>query len=361
MNLKPLYNYGISQEDALTELAALDIQPGDRLLCIASGGEVPLNLLALRDTRIVAADVSANQLALARLKLAACRALEPVDAAAFLGFMEVSTERRRRLFAQVAPLLAEDDRHLWGGNMAAIEEGPIRAGRFEKYFAKFRFAGLAVLKRGHLRDLFELETLEERRDFFDRFLSTPLLKALFSVAFHPLVYRKRGISAQGLIHGGSDHVADFFYGRFKDFCTVTPPRRNYYLQFSFFGRVLFPEALPEYLTDEGARRIRERPDRIAWRLGSFEEVLRAAAIGDFNKFHLSNIGDWMTRIEYAGLLALICDKAAAASRAVVRYIHLDHAVPEGLRGRVTRDERRGEELMRRDRFPFYHLVIMETA
>jgi hypothetical protein len=69
----------------------------------------------------------------------------------------------------------------------------------------------------------------------------------------------------------------------------------------------------------------------------------------------------MSRNEYSGLLASICDKAATASRAAVRYIHLDHPVPEGLRGRVTRDERRGEELMRSDRFPFYHLVIMETA
>ena len=361
MNMKPLYNYGISQEDALTELAALDIRPGDRLLCIASGGEIPLNLLALCDSRIVAVDISPNQLFLSRLKFGACRALEPADAARFLGFMPAPAEERTRLFARVAPLLAEDDRHFWGGNMSAVEEGPIRVGRFEKYFEKFRFAGLAVLKRGRLRDLFEFETLEERRDFFDRFLSTPLLKTLFRVAFHPLVYRKRGIAAQGLIHGGSDRAADFFYGRFKDFCTATPPRRNYYLQFSFFGRVLFPEALPEYLTDEGTARIRERPDRIAWRLGSFEEVLKTSADGEFDRFHLSNIGDWMSRTEYAEVLALICDKAAAPSRAAARYIHLDHPVPEGLRCRVTRNEKRGEELMRRDRFPFYRLMIMETA
>jgi S-adenosylmethionine-diacylglycerol 3-amino-3-carboxypropyl transferase len=357
--MKPLYDYGISQEDALTELAALDVRPGDRLLCIASGGEIPLNLLALRNARIVAVDVSPGQLFLSRLKLGACLALEPAEAAAFLGFMEAPTESRRRLFARVAPLLTEDDRRFWGGNMSAVEGGPIRAGRFEKYFEKFRFAGLAVLKKKRLRDLFEMETLEERRDFFDRFLSTPLLRVLFRVAFHPLVYRKRGIAAQGLIHGGSNRAADFFYGRFRDFCTTTPPRRNYYLQFSFFGCVLFPEALPEYLTEEGARRIRERTGQINWRLTSFEEALCAGAAGAFNKFHLSNIGDWMSRKEYAQLLALIRDRAAASSRAAVRYIHLDHGVPEGLRDRVASDERRGEELMRHDRFPFYRLVILE--
>ena len=359
MKMRPLYDYGVSQEDALTELRALDVQPGDRLVCIASGGEIPLNLLALRDLRIVAADISPRQLFLSRLKLGACRALEPLEAAAFLGFLEAPAEKRKRLLARVVPFLAEDDRRFWSGNMSAVEAGPIRAGRFERYFDKFRFASRAVIQKGRLRGLFELQTLEERRDFFDRFLSTPLLKAIFRVAFHPLVYRKRGIPEQGLIHGGSGHAGEFFYGRFKDFCTATPPRRNYYLQISFFGRVLFPEALPEYLTEEGARRIRDRPDLISWRLASLQEVLDGSAPGTFNKFHLSNIGDWMTRRDYGDLLALICEKAAAASKAAVRSIHLDQAVPEVLRDRMTRDGRRGEALMRQDRFPFYNLVILE--
>jgi S-adenosylmethionine-diacylglycerol 3-amino-3-carboxypropyl transferase len=357
--MKPLYNYGISQEDALTELAALDVRPGDRLLCVASGGEMPLNLLALRDARIVAVDVSPGQLSLSRLKLGACLALEPTDAAAFLGFTEASAERRKRFFARVTPWLTEDDRRFWGENPSAVDRGPIRAGRFERYFDRFRFAAAAVVGKGRLRGLFELEAAEDRRDFFDRFLSTPRLKALFRVAFHPLVYRNRGIAAQGLRHGGSDRAADFFYGRFKDFCTATPPRRNYYLQFSFFGRIIFPEALPEYLTEGGTRRLRERRERIEWRLASFEEAVGADVAGAYNKFHLSNIGDWMSREEYAALLALICGKAAEGSRAAVRYIHLDHALPEGLLRRVERDERRGEALMRSDRFPFYHLVILE--
>lgn len=357
--MKPLYSYGLSQEDALTELAALDIRPGDRLLGIASGGEVPLNLAALRDVRIVAVDVSPSQLALARLKQAACLALEPEMAASFLGFLEAPAERRRRLFLKVAAFLGPDDRRFWGGNMSAVEAGPIRAGRFERYFEKFRSAGLAVLKKKRLKDLFEMDRLEERRDFFDRYLSTPFLKALFRVAFHPLVYRKRGIEARGLIHGGSDRAADFFYARFKDFCTATPPRRNYYLQYSFFGRVLFPEALPEFLTEEGVRSIRERRDRIEWRLSSFETALGEAAKAAFNKFHLSNIGDWMTRTAFAEVLAGVADKAAPSSRAAVRYIHLDHPVPGRLRDRVVRNEERGEELMRGDRFPFYHLVVLE--
>lgn len=357
--MKPLYNYGLSQEDARTELEALGLRQDDRLFCVASAGEIPLNLLALRRISIEAVDISSNQLALCRLKLATCRALEPPEAAAFLGFTEAPGGKRMRFWGRVRSFLEDGDRRFWEGSLPSIEEGAIRSGRFERYLDKFRSAGRCLLGRRKLGRLFELDAEAERRDFFDRFLGRSLLKTLFRVAFHPRVYRKRGIAAEGLIHGDAGHTADFFYSRFRDFCTATPPRRNYYLQWSFFGCVIFPEAFPEYLTEEGMKRIRERTADIAWRLASVEEALESCAPGAFNKFHLSNIGDWMTRTEYAGVLVRMCEKGAVGSRAAGRYIHLDYPVPEALGGRLTRDETRGEELMRRDRFPFYNLVVME--
>lgn len=151
-----------------------------------------------------------------------------------------------------------------------------------------------------------------QREYFDRFLSTAILKVLFKVAFHPRLYRKRGIAEEGLRHGGKHDIAKFSYGRFRDFCAATPARRNPYLQFCFFGRVLFPEALPEYLSDEGLRRVRENHASIAWRMESYS-----------------------------------------------RYIHLDHPLPEALRESIVRRDDRGEELVRSDRFPFYNLVVME--
>ena len=164
---------------------------------------------------------------------------------------------------------------------------------------------------------------------------------------------------EGLRHGGAHDIAEFFYGRVRDFCASTPARRNPYLQFFFFGRVLFREALPEYLSEEGMRRVRESHASIAWRLESYREAVDKSPPGWFNKFHLSNIGDWMGPEEYAGLLALVCAKAAPSSRAISRYIHLDHPLPEALRERIVRRDDRGEELVRSDRFPFYNLVVME--
>ena len=357
--MKPPYNYGISQEDALTERRALEIREDDRLLCVASAGEVPLNLLALGPVAIEAVDISAAQLFLSRLKLGACRALEPLEAAEFLGFMDAPSEKRKRLFDRTTAFLDDDEKGFWAANMPAVEKGPVHAGRFERYLGRFSPAAVAVLGKRKLRRLFEQDTVASQREYFDRFLSTAVLKVLFKVAFHPRLYRKRGIAEEGLRHGGKRDIAAFFYGRFRDFCAATPARSNLYLQFCLYGRVLFPEALPEYLSEEGMRRVQKNHASIAWRLESYQEAVRKCAPGRFNKFHFSNIGDWMGREEYAGLLALVCAKAGPSSRAISRYIHLDYPLPEALKERIVRRDDRGEELVRSDRFPFYNLVVME--
>jgi S-adenosylmethionine:diacylglycerol 3-amino-3-carboxypropyl transferase len=55
-----LFDFGISQEDASTEQFVLGVNPADRILSVASGGEVPLSLLSLNDNiTICAVDLSA--------------------------------------------------------------------------------------------------------------------------------------------------------------------------------------------------------------------------------------------------------------------------------------------------------------
>lgn len=358
--MEPLFDYGVSQEDALTEYRALDLRRGDRLAAIASAGEVPLNLVALEDVRVEAVDISRTQLSLSKLKLAACRALEPAEAGAFLGFTGAPAGLRRRLFDRVASFLDEGERRFWRRNTPVIDKGVVRTGRFERYLRKFSRFARFVLGENKLRGLFERDGVAERRDHFDRCLGSAVVKALFRAAFNPRRYRRRGIADAGLTHGGERDIAAFFYGRFRDFCTATPPRKNYYFQFMLWGRVLFPEALPEYLSPEGLAHVRERCGNIVWREASLEMTLAERPAGAFNKFHLSNIGDWMSREDYAALLTLLGERAAPASRALARYIHLDHPIPDALNGRLTRDARLAEELIARDRFPFYHLVVLET-
>lgn len=66
-----IYNFGLSQEDERTEARALALGPNDRVLSIASAGEMALSLVSMGAAKVIAVDIDPAQLHLARLKLAA--------------------------------------------------------------------------------------------------------------------------------------------------------------------------------------------------------------------------------------------------------------------------------------------------
>ena len=71
-------------EDPVVDMAALGIQPGDHLVCIASGGCNVMSYLTAAPASITAVDLSPAHVALLRLKLAAAQSLP--DHASFHAF-----------------------------------------------------------------------------------------------------------------------------------------------------------------------------------------------------------------------------------------------------------------------------------
>jgi S-adenosylmethionine-diacylglycerol 3-amino-3-carboxypropyl transferase len=351
-----LYNYGISQEDFLTETGAMELQPDDLLLCVASGGEIPLNIAATSNADIVAVDTSMNQLRLCRIKQCTAIHLDPIQGASFLGYMKMKEEEREEIYRdQIRKLLPENDCRFWDHNMYTICKGPINAARFEKYIQKVSSAGRLLVGRKNLYRLFECNTIDEQKAVFDRYINVLLLKSIFKTAFHPMIYKNRGIDPRGLTHSGNRDIADFFFHRFRNFCCNTMARRNYYLQYTFFNQVLFPEALPEFLHPAFHDTFLKNSSRLEFRLTSFDIALKNSDPGHFSKLHLSNIGDWMSREEMANLFSLIRDKTFPGDRAVMRYIHLNHLIPESV-PELKADYERGEYLSLTDRYPFYSIV-----
>jgi S-adenosylmethionine:diacylglycerol 3-amino-3-carboxypropyl transferase len=88
---------------------------------------------------------------------------------------------------------------------------------------------------------------------------------------------------------------------------------------------------------------------------SIEKILETSESGKFNKIHISNIGDWMSEESMAGIFRLISDKTIPGARLVMRYIHLNHKIPLFV-PELAADYDLGEELVLRDRYPFYSIV-----
>lgn len=351
-----LYNYGISQEDAFTESKALNLASGDSLLCIASAGEIPLNIAATADVKISSADVSADQIRLCRIKQTAALNLDLLKAASFLGYMNMQENKRERIFRDdIMPYLSETDRKYWNENLDAVKGGVINYGRFEKFIIKVAVVGRLVVGKKNLYSLFECNTIEEQKEIFDNKITGLIVNGIFRVAFHPWIYKNRGIDPLGLTHCGARDIGEFFFHRFRNFCCNTLSRENYFLQYTFFNSVLFPEALPEFLQQRIHSRFVINANNIVYQKTSIEKALEIAEPGKFNKIHLSNIGDWMSEKAMTDLFRLIRDKTLPGARIVLRYIHLNHKISDFVPELVA-DYNLGDNLVLNDRYPFYSVV-----
>lgn len=357
----PPYNYGISQEDFKSEVSGLSIEPWDNVLCIASGGEVPLNLLTLKDLNITAVDSSIEQIYLTKFKLYAALALEPQDAAGLIGFTHMDPSTRKNLFKTIVAKMDIEERKFWEKNTYLIENGPINEARFEKYIKKVSWIGRSIIGKNKLLKLIELGNIKEQYNYFDKYLNTIRLRSIFKLAFHPKIYKKRGIASAGLTHSGERNIADFFFDRFRNFCCSTIANRNYYLQYIFFNKILLPQALPEYLQEDGIQQLKFNYNKITFRHTSYYQALKEMTNGQFNKFHLSNIGDWLPKDAFAKHLKIIAKKGAPNSRIITRYIHYCHPIPKDIESNLIPNYELGASLEQTDRFPFYNIIPIKLV
>lgn len=354
-----IYDFGISQDDPATELKALNLLEGDRLLCIASGGEMPLEVLINSDesVQIDAVDISEPQLFLSRLKLRAATELGGTDAARFLGYLPDNQQNRRNNFDRIKRTLPEKEIKFWQDNEIIFEKGPIHYGRYESYIRFFAPIGRWMLGGDQrIMGLFEFGNVEQQKIYFDEVLKTRLLKILFRLMFNKRIYKNRGISEQGLVNMGADNLALHFFNKFRGFCTNTLARENWYLQFMLFNRVLFEEALPGYLQYGGHWKLKAESHRLRLIKNTFGGQLAESPPGFYHKFAFSNISDWLTRDEMLALISLIAKNTNPGSAGLIRYIHSSGLAPENISMPIELEPDEGTALLQKDRFPFYNLI-----
>jgi len=352
-----LFDFGLSQEDPLTEQTVLDIRPGERILSLASGGEVALSLLSLNEnTRIKAVDISDAQIRLCRLKLTTAAVLGFPENGAFLGYSAMNEERRLQIYRDlIRRQLPVQDAEFWDRQLSYIGKGIIHAGRFEQYIRKMRGIAQLFIGRKNLEMLISCSSTSEQEEVFDRDIATrKSLRMLFKVAFHPSIYRKRGLQDQALIHAGKT-TGERFYSKFRDFCTVNPASENYFLQFFLTGHCLDGTAYPPYLQSCNKNRLISNLPKMEFKTISFQEALREEEPGTFGRIHMSNLGDWMTKEEFMELLDLFCGYCTPGSRILYRYLQKNHFA-DILATHFPIDSQLSVLAEKKDRFPFYGIL-----
>ena len=201
-------SYAQSWEDPRVLCEGLQIKPDDDVLSICASGDNAFALAIAGAKSVTAIDLSAPQIALARLKLAAAVHLDLERFRSFLGVGPLG--QRVSLYHELRPHLDEDTRAFWDTHEAWIRTGLIGCGKFESYLSLFREKLLPLVHtRSTTQAFLACASLEDQRCFFRDRWDSWRWRALFRVFFSRWVMARRGRSEAQFAHVDGSVSATF--------------------------------------------------------------------------------------------------------------------------------------------------------
>jgi S-adenosylmethionine-diacylglycerol 3-amino-3-carboxypropyl transferase len=347
--------YAQCWEDADVLLDALDIQPGDRCVAIASAGDNVLAMLSRRPARVIAVDLSPAQLACLELRVAAYRTLSHAELLELIG--STPSDQRADLYHRCRPLLMPAARDFWDAHASDAASGIGSAGRFERYCALFRTRALPLVHhREKVRRLLEGGSPAEREAFYRDHWDTWRWRLLFHVFFSRFVMGRLGRDPS-FFRYVEGSVADRILNRARYAATARNPAENPYLQWILTGR--HTTALPFALRPENFELIRDHLDRLEWRCQPIEDVLNQEQDGSIDRYNLSNIFEYMSADNYERLLTKLADRGRQGGRLAYWNLLVPRSRPGALADRLRPRQDLADALHARDKTFFYSGFIIE--
>lgn len=355
--------YATCWEDADLLLRALDVQPGDVCLSIASAGDNALALLTRNPARVVAVDYNPAQLACLELRVAAYRCLEHGELLELVGAR--ASGRRSVLYAYCRPQVSQATRVFWDERPQLVAAGIGTGGKFERYLTLFRRLALSLVHRpNQVAQLFMPRSTAERTRFYRQQWDTPRWRLLLGLFSSRGLLRRLGRDPAYFAYAerrSCDHIA----ARVRHVLSVLNPATNPYIQWLLRGR--YETALPLALRPEHFATIRARLDRLEWHCTSLERYLTAYAPRQFDRFNLSDLFEYLAPEQARRLFAQI----AASGRPGARLAYWNMLVPRSGAG-VTGEGAAGAHrlrglnelaatLEREDQVPFYSRFLVDEV
>ncbi|QEW17895.1 S-adenosylmethionine:diacylglycerol 3-amino-3-carboxypropyl transferase [Marinibacterium anthonyi] len=315
-------------EDPVADMDALGLGPGDRVVCIASGGCNMMSYLTADPASITAVDLSPAHVALNRMKLAAARHLP--DHAAFYDMFGHADrpENIARFDRFVAPHLDATTRAWWtdpsitGRRVRLLGKGFYRHGLLGRFIGTTH--GICRVFGVDFTPLLEARTLDDQRAFFDtriaplfetravRFLARQRA-ALFGLGIPPAQYDKLAAD------GGGDIIAVLRDRTRKLFCDF--PMSDNYFAWQAANRGYAPAGdgpVPPYLQARHFDKVRTNAARVSVLNRSVTDVLAEAPGASQDVCILLDAQDWMTDAQLTALWSEITRTAAPGARVLFR-------------------------------------------
>jgi S-adenosylmethionine-diacylglycerol 3-amino-3-carboxypropyl transferase len=349
--------YAQCWEDADILLEALDIQPGDTCLSIASGGDNTLAMLAKSPARVIALDLSSAQLACLELRVAAYRGLEHGAVLELIG--STASERRSDLYRRCRGLLSVDARSFWDARPLTIQAGIGGGGKFERYLTLFRNRVLPLVASRSKRERLLLGgSLAERRVFYSSCWNSRRWRLMFRLFFSRAALGRLGRDPAffAYVEGG---VSGPLLQRVEYALTEMDPAQNPYLRWILTGE--HGTALPYALRPENFDAIRANLDRLEWRQQSLETFLDHAEAQTIDRFNLSDVFEYVSQDACSHMLEQIAAIGRPGARLAYWNLLVPRSRPERLKLRLEPRQSLAERLHTQDKAFFYHSFVIEEV
>ena len=364
-------------EDPVVDLEALDLQPDDHLVAIASGGCNILSYLSAAPIKITAVDLNPAHVALNKLKQAAVRHLP--DYRAFHRFFAEADGRDNVTAYEtyIRPHLDETSRKYWERRNLF---GRRRIGYFRSNLYRHGLLGTFIgashlLARVHGRNprkMLTARSREEQRQIFEAELA-PLFEkrhirwllnkpsALFGLGIPPSQFEA--------LKGKETHMSKVLRQRLERLACDFDLQDNYFAWQAFGRRYATGGAgpLPPYLAPEAFDNLRERINDLEVQHRSFTEYLASMDRASLDAYVLLDAQDWMTDDILLTLWTEIERTARPGARVIFRTAGeesiLPGRVPDEILSRFTYDEQKCRAWNARDRSSIYggfHLYVRNS-
>ncbi len=354
-------------EDPVVDLKAMEVQPGQHIVAIASGGCNVMSYLTANPGRITAVDLNPAHIALNRLKQAAAQHLPSHDD--FRRFFSVAqSEVNEDLYdLLLAPKLDDRTRDYWSSRGLL---GRRRISMFSRGFYRHGMLGYFI-GLSHLAaqvygvkpsQIMQSASLEEQRTFFDNNLAPLFDRRLVRwVTSSPVSLYGLGIPpAQYVELAEGRHMADVLRERVETLACGHDLKSNYFAR-QAFGRNYRANhgtvAMPPYLEHKNWQTIRDRAERIETVNDSITTVLWSSPPRSVDRVVLLDAQDWMTDQQMNELWAAIAHAAAPSARVIFRTAAksspLEKRLNPDLLAAWSYDAGRSAELTQQDRSAIY--------
>ena len=344
-------------EDADILLEALNIQPGDKCVAIASAGDNALAMLSRSPGRVIALDLNPAQLACMELRVAAFRTLEHAELLELIGSRP--SERRSVLYQRCREVLPYASREFWDARPAQIQNSIGSAGKFENYFRLFRTRVLPLVhSRKVIARLLEGGDAANRKAFYARELDSWRWRLLFRLFFSRTVMGRMGRDPSFFRYVEGD-VASRILERARYALTELDPAENPYLQWILTGT--HTTALPYALRPENFEAIRANLDKLEIRHSSLEEYLAKVDPVAVNCFNLSDVFEYMSQENTTALMEKIVRAARPGARLAYWNMLVPRRRPESLAANLHPLCELSARLHARDKAFFYSAFVVEEV